>query len=300
MSIGDTFPQAYFNGVPFPVERSRILFAIRDHVFEFPHTSGGAPEKLGRRLYQFQVSANFDERFTSYPGLYPQGLDTLQGYAEQQTTGGFRLPQMTQEVQAYIVTMDREWNNRIRSGERVEIVFREDQSSQFLFEDLVSIQTGSLQQGVTFTNQELENLKQALTLSNNTQNLFDALQSTVANVLALRDQAELYGNRLQAQVAQVISLCAQLDTVSEMQLVPAWPVVNALHDLWAASVTFQNDILSQGAQIQIFTNPMDQDIGRVAMAIYKGDSSRVQDLLSLNDIPDPILVRAGQPIRYYP
>lgn len=299
MSIADTFPQAYFRDVHFPVERSRILFALRDHVHEFPHTPGGAPEKLGRRLYQFQVSAVFDERFDSYPGLYPSGLDTLMGYAEQQTTGPFRLPQMVQEVSAYILTADREWNNRIRSGERVDIVFREDQSSTFLFSDLVSVQTGSITQSNADAQAQLAAVRAQLAMDQPTQDLFTALTNTVASIKGLQDQAELYGNRLQGMVQDGINLCKTLDSAAPLLVVPAWPVVNALHDLWSALQTMNDDILKQGVTLQTFIVPIDEDIGRVSTSIF-GDSTHVSDLLSLNAIVDPMLVKAGTSIRYYP
>ena len=134
MSVFDSYPQASFSGITFPVESSRIKGGIRDHIHEYPHSPGGSPEKLGRMLYEFTVQVHFDARFTNYPGLYPQSLNQLTTLFEAQTTADFRLPQMPASVSCYCRAWTREMTNRIRSGERVELVFMEDQSTLYLFQ----------------------------------------------------------------------------------------------------------------------------------------------------------------------
>ena len=48
-----------FNGVAFPYKSYRVKGAFRKHIHEFPHIAGGAPEKLGRSLYEVSVSVDF-------------------------------------------------------------------------------------------------------------------------------------------------------------------------------------------------------------------------------------------------
>ncbi len=298
MSVFDTFPRATFNGVPFPVETSRIRGGLRDHIHEYPHSPGGSPEKLGRSLYEFEVEIQFDARFASYPGLYPQGLDTLVGFFEQQTTGDLRLPQMPSSAPAYCRKWEREMRNKIRSGERVHLVFIEDQSTLFLFQDLVSSSTANVSSAFTAFTGQISLLP--FTPSTSIFSLFAGIEGFVGQIQLLQMTVELYGTRLSDAVSGLITTCESLDSQDAMQLVPAFALMESLHALWASAQTLANDIQQNGVQLQSWTVPVQMDVGRVAMSLYSGDSSRASDLLALNDIPDPLLIPAGATLYYYP
>jgi prophage DNA circulation protein len=298
MSVFDTFPRASFNGIEFPVESSRIDGGLRDHIHEYPHSPGGSPEKLGRSLYEFKVEANFDARFLAYPGLYPQNLDTLIGFFEQQATADFRLPQMPNAVPSYCRKWSREMRNKIRSGERVELLFIEDQSTLFLFQDLVSSSTANTASAALNFNAQISLL--SFTPPTSIFAIFDGINAFVGQIQALQDTAELYGTRLSDAVQGLINTCESLDSQDSMQLVPAYALVESLHALWASAQTLANDIQQNGVQLQSWVVPAQMDIGRVSMSLYSGDSSRASDLLALNDIPDPLLIPAGMSLYYYP
>ena len=300
LTIWDTFPKATFGGIAFPVESSSIEGGLRDHVHEYPHTPGGAPEKMGRKLYTFRVNAIFDTRFDSYPGNYPQDLDTLLGNWEQQATQDLRLPQMAAAVPCYAFQWNREQSARVRSGERVAVSFREDQSSLFLFADIVNQGTGSIEFANNNTNATLASIQAQLAIPPATQSLFSALNAAVGQVLAVQDQALLYDARFGAMVAQVQNICGQIEAaVGTMQTIAAYPLLDAVFQTWAAAQKLSQDLLSQGGTLQTWTNPVTQDVGRIAMMLY-GDTSRAGDLLSLNPFPDSARVLAGTPVLYYP
>ena len=300
LTIWDTFPKASFGAIKFPVESSTIEGGLRDHVHEYPHTPGGAPEKLGRKLYTFKVNAVFDTNFDNYPGNYPQDLDTLLGNFEQQATQDLRLPQMATAVPCYAFQWTREQSAKVRSGERVSITFREDQSSLFLFADIVNQGTGSIEFANNNTNATLAEIQAQLAIPPATMNLFDALSAAVGQVLAIKDQALLYDARFGAMVAQVQNLCGQIESsVGVMQTIAAYPLLEALYQTWAAAQKLSQDLLSQGAVLQTWTNPITQDVGKISIQLY-GDTSRVSDLLSLNPFTDSARVLAGTPVNYYP
>jgi prophage DNA circulation protein len=298
-SIFDTFPQSTFNGVAFPTESSRIEGGMRDHVHEYPHSPGGSPEKLGRKLYTFHVSAKFDTNFDNYPGLYPVNLDALLGFFEQGVTGDLRLSQMPSAVPSYAFQWTREQSAKCRSGEKVDIVFREDQSTLFLFADVVNASANGMAQASNSVAQELASIQAQIALTRSDQALFSGLAGSVGAILALQDQANLFDTRLNDQIASIQNTCSSLDVSPALQVAIAWPLVNAMHDLWFAAVQLGQKQQSNGVLLQTYVVPATTDIGQIANAIYK-DTSRVSDLLTLNPVVDPMSIRAGTRIEYFP
>jgi prophage DNA circulation protein len=302
-TVFDTYPPAVFNGIKFPVEKSRIEGGLRDYVHEYPHSPGGSPEKLGRSLYQFHITANFDSNFEAYPNLYPLNLDALLGYFEQGTTAtDFRLPQMPSSVPAYARKWTREMSNRIRSGESVEFSLIEDQSTQFLFLDVVNlipnVQAANNALSAALAQAVLQYQKDQLVLGSAT-GLFTSLTATVNKILAFRDQSILYSQAALSSVDALITTCQKLDESPSLQSAQAAHIMSALHDLWRAAVDVSHDIQSKGAQLQVWVVPTSMSVASVAGAIF-GDSARASDLLSLNPFPDPMSIPAGYKVNYYP
>jgi hypothetical protein len=299
VSYWDSLPQCSFNGINFPVESSKIEGGQRDHVHEYPHTPGGAPELLGRKLYTFRVVSKFDVNFDSYPGLYPQGLDTLMGYFEQGTTGPLRLSQMPSAVPCYAVQWTRDQSAKCRSGEMVEIVFRENQTSLFLFSDLVDSSNADLTDASADLAEQLADVQSQL--STGTMNLFGQLADLVSSAVAWGQQLEgTFSSQYYDAVLAIQTISGNIDAQPDMQSPTVWPVINSLHALWQNAIQSAQQQNQAGAKLKQYVVPATTDIGSICTAIYNGNSSQVSSLLSLNAIPDPLSVRAGTIISYFP
>ena len=299
VSIWDTFPKAYFGSTYVPIESSSIEGGLRDHVHEYPHTPGGAPEKLGRKLYTFKALCNFDTNFGNYPGLYPGDLNTMLDDFEQGLTQPLRFPQMEAAVPAYAINWTREMTAKVRSGERVNVTWREDQTTAFLFSGTVQQGSGSLELAANAASTNLAALKQQLQPSLTTLSLMASLTAAVGFITSIKDQALLYDARFAAGVSQVQNLCAQLDGQADLQPQVAYPVIESLHQTWAAAQKMQQDLSATGVPMQQFVNPLTQGIGAIAIQLY-GDSSKVSDLLTINQFGDNLRIPAGAIISYYP
>jgi DNA circularisation protein N-terminus len=297
----DSLPPCSFGGINFPVESSRIEGGQRDHVHEYPHTPGGAPELLGRKLYTFHVTSKFDVHFAdegSYPGLYPMDLGSLLAMFEEGSTQNLRLSQMGASVPAYAVSWTREQSAKCRSGETVSIVFREDTTEQFLFASMVNT-AGTMEFSGQDLGAQLASVQSQL--SDNTMNFFTQLASIVSNVVAWGNQLEgAFTSQYYDAVAACQTICGDLDVQPDLQVPLAFPVVNALHDVWQAAIKLSQQNTKSGVPLQQYVNPATQSIGLVCAAIYNGDTSRISDLLALNAITNPMSIRAGTKINYFP
>ena len=304
----DTFPKAYFgtagSRIYFPVESSRIEGGQRDHLHKYPHSPGSSPEKLGRESYLFHVTTKFDTSYASvgYPGLYPDSLSALISAFENGTTWPFRLPQMNTEVDCYARKWTREMTNRVRSGESVTFTMVEDQTDAFvaanLFVDFTDV--GS---AMNTMDSDLNVMGYLASASTKFTNLFTALNSAVTSFLALKDTVGLYDQAVNAAAATIVNKCQQLDSIIGSQAGPAdqlASVMEQLHIVWAAAQQYQQDQLSQGVVLETWTVPATMDIATLAASIYKGDTTRASDLLSLNPFPDPMQIKAGTSVQYYP
>lgn len=300
MSAHDGLPRHKFGDVEFPSEVTRLRMVVRHHVHEYPHSPGGAPEKLGRGLIMVTCRANFQATFPGYPYLYPDGMLKMFGYASQGATLDFRHPTMG-TWPAFIINWNQEKEAKIRSGEKVDIDFLEDQSASYALAALSTAQHVTAM-GPTAA-QLASDLKAAqadLGVTPEQLSVFDALQTAVNGVLSVKDTVELWGNRYGAELAKVQSLCGQIDQMVCMQDARAWPVVDSLQAVWVTAVRAQQDLHSQRAKLKKWTVPFTQPLAQIAMTLL-GDASATGDLLSLNaSILDPMNVQANTVIYYYP
>jgi hypothetical protein len=299
MSAHDGLPRTKFGDIEFPGEVTHLRLVFRHHVHEYPHSPGGSPEKLGRGLYRVSITAQFHDRFPLYPGLYPDALNRMRGYAELGATLTLRHPTVG-EFPAFITSWDQVKSGKVRSGEQVEIEFLEDQSASFALTAISELQhltaVGPTAQQLAT---DLAATQKDLTLSANDISIFAALQTAANAVVALKDTSLLYGNRYVAAVAQMINLCQQIDALPSMQDARAWPVIDTLRELWALGVDASNDAQAQQVKMSTYIVPYTQSVIEIAIALF-GDASKQTDILSLNPIDDPSRVLAGTRIRYYP
>jgi len=299
MSAHDGLPRTKFGDVEFPGEVIDLDGEGRHHAHEYPHAPGGAPEKLGRRLYRVTIEAPFHATLPLYPGLYPDGMNTMRGYFEQQATLQLTHPTAGQ-FPAFITRWKQKKSAKVRSGELVSMDFLEDQAASFALAALTtSTGASALEPTAAQLQSDLAAAQNDIQLSPADASLFDALQASVNSVLALQDTANLYGNRLNASLAQMVNLCSQIDGLTSLQDARAWPVIDTLRNLQALGIKIQNDQLAQQVNLALYTVPFTQPVLQLALTLY-GDASKQSDLLSLNQINDPMNVRAGTSIKYYP
>jgi hypothetical protein len=307
----DTFPKAYFGNGPgtagriyFPVIASRIEGGLRDHLHKYPHSPGSSPEKLGRESYLFHVTAQFDTSYedVGYPGIYPDQLSALIVAFENGTTGPFRLPQMNVEVDCYARKWTREMSNKVRSGETVEFTMVEDQSDAFVAANLIA-NFNDVDSAAASMNSNASVLAYLSSATTPFTNLFTALNEALSQFAALQDTVGLYDQVANATAAQIVNSCQQLDDMlgwNANQPDVTADVMEQLRTVWISALQYQQDQLAQNIVLQTYVVPATMDIATLAGLIYDGDTTRAQDLLSLNDIPDPMQVPAAFIISYYP
>lgn len=303
MSAADTLPRTQFGDIAFPAATHVVHGHGRHHVHEYPHTPGGSPEKLGRGLYRVTIRGLFHDRFKAYPGLYPGGMARLRSYYEKQSTLTLVHPSLG-SIPAFITEWTQAKDAKVRSGEVVDIDFLEDSLLAFLdISGFVAQSQASLQQlaNVIANNLSDQAIRNAVTFGPKDQSLFDALQGAVNSVLAVRDTANMYGNLLGAKVAQMISLCQQVDRATSLQDPRAFAIVDSVHDLWQAGVQISLDLQNKRTQLRIYQVPALQTMSAIASHLY-GDASRTSDLIALNgaSAPNPLRVAPGTMINYYP
>lgn len=293
MTVFDSLQRASFDGVEFPIEEVSLKGGIRDHVHEYPHRDGGKTEKLGRRLYVVRFMTRFEANLPGYPNLWPTSLRTLREKFEAKTIGQLVIPTVG-VMNAYCF----DWEQVARmeeslSGERVPLVFREEQQ-----DDLDAIaafvnegaQTGMAAQIATVDEEDAANPVIQ-------PDLLTSLDNAVQSVLAIRDQADIYGSQLESKLLLVANTCSDIDR--SLTDPTASRVIDALHNLWDSALTALKDLQNQKSDLQTFTVPVLMSILEVSTKLY-GDTSHQMELLQMNPIDDAFAIPANTPIRYYP
>ncbi|HSY22310.1 MAG TPA: DNA circularization N-terminal domain-containing protein, partial [Polyangiaceae bacterium] len=207
----DTLPFTSFNGIVFMAERIKLYSTGRQHIHEFPHAPGGAPEKLGRGLWYLSVQANFQTTFAAYPNLYPDAMLSLRRMYEAQITGTFVHPTSGQ-FDAFISKWDQDYEpGRIRSGEKVQIEFLEDQRSLFLTQATENVASTQMAMAQSNVDAGLAALKDTLRMTPTDLSVFDAVRAAVNTVQSLQSTVSLYSQILNAKAQELVSNCQQAD-----------------------------------------------------------------------------------------
>jgi prophage DNA circulation protein len=296
-----TLALTQFGDIKFPAEKHMVHGTGRHHVHEYPHSPGGALEKLGRGVYKFTIQGNFQATFPAYPDLYPNGMNTLRSYFEQQLTKPFVHPSIG-KFPAMIIGWTQVKDARILSGEKVDIELVEDQAAQFALADLVSStpSASSIGPSAAQVAADLASVRAQLALSQNDLGLFDAIQSFASDIAAIGDTASLYGNLYSTKIQALAGVCSSLESSFSMQDPRAWPVVNSILTLWQGCNQALQDVLQNQAQLAYYTVPITEPMSMIANDIYN-DATRAGDLLGLNPtVVDAFNVPAGTRIAYYP
>lgn len=328
MTAFQSLARAGFDGINFPIKACEVSGGIRDHVHEYPHSPGGAVEKLGRKLYRVRMSAIFDQRIPGYgDNLWPGDLSDLRDRFEDQVTSTLSIPTIG-DIQAYCVSWSQRAAPERQSGEEAEFEFVEDQAQAFLVNGLIQISSTTLQTAGEQFDQEFAPLLAGGTVSATaptrieppaagapirattfaggyTQlrqvdaNSLDQIRTAYQRALTVADQPDRFADQVLRAADAVVTSCAQ--TYERIRILKnplmysrAW----AFKRLWSSAVQLRDSVGSQTARILYYRAQTDTTIGAVSRAIY-GDSSYAAQIMQLNAIPDPFMIRNGTILRYY-
>lgn len=286
--------KASFMGYPFPVTEVSVQGSIRDHIHEYPHANGGAPEKMGRRVYIIKMHALFFTNGKDYPNLWPTTLNYLRIYWERSTTGPLVIPTIG-TIQAYC----RNWNtvqtSKVLSGEVADLEFVEDQGSAELVAALITATP-------TFV-EVFGRYNAAMLLAEFAKpadiSLFDAVANAVNGVLAYDDTVAAAGNLISAKLLAVADMCSLAEHSVTAQNPMNHPLIDALLQIWDTAETASQTFFKNQADLGTYVVPSGpMSVSAISAAIYRGDATKGVDIMQLNAIDDPFAVRAGTKIRY--
>lgn len=280
-----------FGAIAFPYVTYRVEGGLRDKVHEYPHSPGGAGEKLGRKLYEVNVTAEFmaNAIVPRYRGLWPDALSALRRLWEQGSSRDLHVPTIG-TFPAYCVKWGEEVKNTVRSSVLVDLQFREDQEQAFLVNSIVDIDRAALAT-------QIENFQFALDAQNASTDLFDGIVQTANALLSVKDQIDLYGSLVAAKIETLALLCDQADRqVNELDSLEFQNVRDSLHDLWLSATTLQKDVATKLAKLKTYVTPFEMTINAVARAVGVENPA---DVLQLNALANPLAIPAGTQLRYY-
>jgi prophage DNA circulation protein len=294
MSEFDKLKPMSFAGIKFPYKEYSVKGAYRKHVHEYPHVAGGAPEKLGRTLYEVTVSVDFRADLQSAAAKskkYTQlitDLGVLRTLWENGDTAELHIPHIG-TVKMFADGWNEKVKNTDRSNVATDITFLEDQESAFLVLEALQVKTSDFNDAA-FALQGMPKSEESL---------WSKINNAITSVLSIRDQAQLYGSLFAAKIEGLTSLLRQADeTLDELNDPGNNDLLQALHRLWAATLSLKNDLQEQDDYLREYTVPVAMTVGQAAAAIY-GDSSRGGELMQLNVLADPLNLQPGSSLRYY-
>lgn len=301
----DTLKPMSFAGIQFPFRTYRIKGAIRKHVHEYPHSPGGALEKLGRSLYEISVSVDFVQGYThpKYKQMFTD-LGVLRGLFEDQVTENFVIPHI-----GTIKVCADEWTedvvNTNRNTVKAELKFVEDQSSAFLVLETLQVSSNALADKVddlvVARDKAMSRPDMAIIGAEPIpeHSLFSAIDSAANALLSIKDESDLYGALIVSKIDGLASLLGQADQqIQSLNEPPYWELREALHELWAATLQLGRDVQNRDEFLKEYTVPITMSVGQIAGAVY-GDASRGVEIMQLNVLRDPLAVTGGTTIRYY-
>jgi prophage DNA circulation protein len=290
-TVFDTFKPMSFGPVKFPYKSYQVHGAYRHHIHEYPHSPGGALEKLGRSLYEFTVSVDFRAELDSpkYPRLITD-LGNLRNLFEGGVTEKLHIPHMG-TVEAIAVDWTEGCVNTDRSGVAGHIKFVEDQTSAFGVLETLQVERTSFDSNAA-------NFAAAVRPPG--VNIFRQIDEVVSSIAAIKDQAQLFGSLVASKIESLIQMLRLADeTVKELNDPPYnIELVEALHALWDATQQLGKDIQQKGDLLKEYTTPIVMSVTQAAGAIY-GDTERAIDVMQLNVIRDPYAIPANTRLRYY-
>jgi hypothetical protein len=294
MAYLDDLKSFSFGGFDWPYQRMQVQCVLRDHVHEYPHVPGGAAEKQARKLYDIRVTSQFDESIGRNGGKFAgrnllSDVGTLQEWFELGATLPLYIPNMG-AIQAYIREFSRTLDVTNRSGEALELNFREDLGEEF------SVATRlEFAGGVTATLLgDLEMLS-----PDPKPNIFQQITEAVNSLIAFRDTAQMWAGLVEAKILGLRALFEEADRTLDLFNDPEnWPLLEALKALWASIEEFAETALGID-EFQTYTLPQQMTADEVSEALYS-DTIHATDILNWNALPDPYNIPAGTSVKWLP
>lgn len=289
----DSFKPFSFSGIPIPYKSYKIKGSYRKHVHEYPHASGGAPEKLGRSLYEVTVSyeANSGLEHPTYGKLLNDLTFSFHELWEQGQTAPLHIPHIG-TIQAFADEWDEECHNTNRSGVITDVKFIEDQTTAYLIFQPDKVTTASFKDSAKDVEIRTAELSEG-------QSLWSSINDVALQVFGFVDQADLYGSLAAAKVESLTQLLRHADaSVKSLSEPQNWQVREAVDRLRAATLDLSDDIQQRDRLLQEYEVVFTMSVGQVAAAVY-GDYTRGGEIMQLNVLPDPLQIQPGTIVRYY-
>ena len=292
--IADTFPKASFGGITFPYTDVEISGSLDHHVHKYIHRPGGEVETLGRHLYEIGFSCVFDTSSRKWANLYPGILSALIALCETEGTYDLVIPNRgVRAMKCKAIKWDTNYTTKIRSGEKVKFRFLEDTTDQFGPYQVAAIATADLSSRVIACQQ----LARQYALPN--PSIFDQLAAAISNFQLALDQVENNAYQAIASMDLVLALCDDLLVLPVLLDPINCAVFLAFSDLFDASLQVAADVSGLGRTVDVFFVEKPMSVTDLSMLLYKGDPSRVVDLLSLNSFNNPFLIPAASLVNWY-
>ena len=296
--IFDGLAKSRFADIPFPVLDYTIKGGQRNKIHTYPHVHGGKPEKLGRAVYTITVTCFFDtSMLKAYPGLYPDGLNALLRKWEAGETAQLFVPTRG-TIKAFCDSWTIATDARVRSGEKVDLTFIEDDEESFLEESIL------VASGVSFEQKALTLAEQRALyeaeMTPDELSLFDQIDAAVNEVRGALDEVDQRAAFIAAKVERVTNLCSEVEgRVAVAQSARGWPVLEATKELWSTMARVGAAATGNRNPVQSYTVPARMALSQLSSAVFNGDASRGRDLLELNFFADPFAINAGTSVLYY-
>jgi len=295
-----TLSRMSFGGIAFPTTEVTVNGSQRYHIHEYPHSPGGQPEKLGRKLYVIRVSAWFHEltgpASVNYPDLWPAGLKRLRELMETGETKDLVVPTI-----GTIRAFPTSWTQKFVAanaldGEKVDLEFCEDDEGASLGGNEAELAVNSLDEAMSALDAQLALLE--FRGLRRKPGIFEQIGDAVGSVVALKDQAQAQAQLLSDKVERVKDLCQQVESVVEFAgSAGSVGVDTAVRNLWNAANDVGESLFTPASKTLVYVTPQMMAIGAVSSAIY-GTTERVQDLLRMNAFPDSFKIPSGTQVLY--
>jgi hypothetical protein len=288
----DTLDRVSFGGIQIPTLTYTFRASARTRTHSYRKVRGGRNEKQGRGLYESRVSAAFHQ---SSPGkgapAWPDNLFALRDMFDRDVSETLVLPTIG-NVKATIIEFESTFTAKVRSGEDASIVFLEDEDNSF--ERVLPVDDFRDIAG------KLTKLEQAAAELPERPSVFDQLNNAVNQILAYRDQFQLYGSLIASKIQNLVLLLEEIDRTLTLLNDPSnWAVNDALQDLWLAAQNLIDSPGSETVSTRTYVVTRRSTIAEVATAIYD-DASRARDLLGLNFFEDALSIPPSTQVIYIP
>ncbi len=286
-------PHASFGAIQFPVTKVSVKGGARQHTHEYPKSPGGAPEKLGRKLYTISIDAVFDAGLLPPwdENLWPGALSELFDLFDTQVTADLMIPTVGM-IKAFCTTWSKEMEVKsMRAGEKAQLEFLEDQSGAFLYEGIINVRTGTMVE-------QAKRLSAAAAASTK-PGIFSAALAALRAIQTSIDRMEMYGRVLEAQVQQALYAFEDLASNFMFDSPANAQMLEDVLAAWEMVLKLQTDLLFQQSNPLVnYITTRDMSVGDVS-ADYYGNVDQAVNIMRMNDLADPLRIPRNTQLLIY-